>query len=322
MRRAQSILRWDRRPSLWSHAFLLVGGGESREVALHSRAGRFPEPADNAITRRRRSRTTRTRGADPNVALLSVRMDAEEAARVVARATENPNLERLRYDLFETLGFWQAFLWTRGTPNPLEQGVPNHSSSMVEYCFEEIQLDLTPGANDRNSAPEHLWNGARWWKRRLRRVRPPDRRPLRDPRPQLRGARARGALMEVIRRPPDSKRGGRVVHGRGLDRRDLARPAREAPERPLRTGRPDGVARASVRPGDPCHRGAGLFQVRGEPLQPLRAGDTVRFEANEVHWHGAGPSTFMTHLAMQEVADDGTDATWGPHVIDEEYLPD
>ena len=34
---------------------------------------------------------------------------------------------------------------------------------MVEYCFEEIQLDLTPGANDRNSAPEHLWNGARWW---------------------------------------------------------------------------------------------------------------------------------------------------------------
>jgi hypothetical protein len=34
---------------------------------------------------------------------------------------------------------------------------------LVEYRFEEIQLDLTPGANDRNSAPEHLWNGARWW---------------------------------------------------------------------------------------------------------------------------------------------------------------
>ena len=90
-------------------------------------------------------------------------MDADEAKRVTARATDSPNLERLRYDLFETLGFWQAFLWTRGTPNPLEQGVPNHSSAMVEYCFEEIQLDLTPGANDRNSAPEHLWNGARWW---------------------------------------------------------------------------------------------------------------------------------------------------------------
>jgi hypothetical protein len=89
--------------------------------------------------------------------------EPEEATRVVERATVAPNLERLRYDLFETLGFWQAFLWTRGTANPLENGVPNHSSSMVEYCFEEIQLDLTPGANDRNSAPEHLWNGARWW---------------------------------------------------------------------------------------------------------------------------------------------------------------
>jgi hypothetical protein len=30
----------------------------------------------------------------------------------------------------------------------------------------------------------------------------------------------------------------------------------------------------------------------------------------------------MTHLAMQEVADDGTDATWGPHVDDDEYSPD
>ena len=29
----------------------------------------------------------------------------------------------------------------------------------------------------------------------------------------------------------------------------------------------------------------------------------------------------MTHLAMQEVADDGSDATWGPLVTDAEYLP-
>ena len=68
--------------------------------------------------------------------------------------------------------------------------------------------------------------------------------------------------------------------------------------------------------------GAGIFQVRGEPAQPLRAGDTVRFDANEVHWHGAGPTTFMTHLAMQEVAEDGSDAVWGPHVNEDEYFPD
>jgi len=163
LRRAQSILRWDRRPSLWSHAFLLVDtGGNLREVALHSRSGAFPEPADNAITAATLEHYNNPR-VDPNVALLAVRTTPEEAAAVVARATEQPNLERLRYDLFETLGFWQSFLWTRGTGNPLENGVPVAASSLIEYCFEELQLDLTPGANDRNSAPEHLWNGARWW---------------------------------------------------------------------------------------------------------------------------------------------------------------
>jgi len=161
LRRAQSILRWDRRPSLWSHAFLIVEDG-IREVALHSRAGHFPEPADNAITKATLDHYNNST-VDPNVAILSVRMTAEEAAAVVERATKQPNLERLRYDLFETLGYWQAYMWTRGTANPLEQGVPMAASALVEYCFEALQVDLTPGANDRNSAPEHLWNSARWW---------------------------------------------------------------------------------------------------------------------------------------------------------------
>jgi quercetin dioxygenase-like cupin family protein len=65
--------------------------------------------------------------------------------------------------------------------------------------------------------------------------------------------------------------------------------------------------------------GAGLIQTRGAPVEPIRAGDTVHFEPNEDHWHGAGPSSFMTHLAMQEIADDGSDAVWGEHVSDAEY---
>jgi hypothetical protein len=161
LRRAQGVLRWDRRPSLWSHAFLLVEEG-IREVALHSRAGHFPEPADNAITPATLDHYADAR-RDPNVALLALELSDEEAASVTERATTKPNLERLRYDLFESLGFWQAYLWTRGTPNPLENGVPMAASAMVEYCFEAIRIDLTPAASERNSAPEHLWNSARWW---------------------------------------------------------------------------------------------------------------------------------------------------------------
>ena len=63
--------------------------------------------------------------------------------------------------------------------------MPKAASALVEYCFEEIQLDLTPGANDRNSAPEHLWNGARWWSEAFGEFDRPIHGPLRGPRPAL-----------------------------------------------------------------------------------------------------------------------------------------
>ena len=34
---------------------------------------------------------------------------------------------------------------------------------------------------------------------------------------------------------------------------------------------------------------------------------------------GAAPDRFMTHLALVEVDHEGTSATWGEHVTDEEY---
>ena len=65
--------------------------------------------------------------------------------------------------------------------------------------------------------------------------------------------------------------------------------------------------------------GIGLAQRRGGPVEVIRPGDRVFFEAEEDHWHGAAPNRFMTHLAMFEVDDDGNSATWGEHVTDEEY---
>ena len=65
--------------------------------------------------------------------------------------------------------------------------------------------------------------------------------------------------------------------------------------------------------------GVGLAQRRGGPIAVIRPGDRVFFEPGEVHWHGAAPNRFMTHLAMVVVDDDGNAATWGDHVTDEEY---
>jgi len=64
--------------------------------------------------------------------------------------------------------------------------------------------------------------------------------------------------------------------------------------------------------------GAGRVQVWGGPIQEIRAGDTVWFEPGEKHWHGAGPKTAMTHIAMQEALD-GSPVDWLEKVSDEQY---
>jgi quercetin dioxygenase-like cupin family protein len=65
--------------------------------------------------------------------------------------------------------------------------------------------------------------------------------------------------------------------------------------------------------------GMGVAQSRGGPIEVIRPGDRVFFEAGEVHWHGAAPNRFMTHLAMHQADDQGNAVTWGEHVTDEEY---
>jgi quercetin dioxygenase-like cupin family protein len=65
--------------------------------------------------------------------------------------------------------------------------------------------------------------------------------------------------------------------------------------------------------------GVGLCQRRGGPIEVIRPGDRVFFEPGEVHWHGAAPTRFMIHIAIQQADDEGNVVTWGDHVTDEEY---
>jgi quercetin dioxygenase-like cupin family protein len=64
--------------------------------------------------------------------------------------------------------------------------------------------------------------------------------------------------------------------------------------------------------------GAGRVQSWGGPIQEIRAGDTIFFSPGEKHWHGAGPNTAMSHIAMQEALD-GVTADWLEKVSDEQY---
>jgi len=64
--------------------------------------------------------------------------------------------------------------------------------------------------------------------------------------------------------------------------------------------------------------GCGRVQHEGGPLEEIRPGDVVLIPAGEKHWHGASPTTAMTHIAIQESVD-GSTVEWLEHVTDEQY---
>src|SRR4051794_34223770 len=64
--------------------------------------------------------------------------------------------------------------------------------------------------------------------------------------------------------------------------------------------------------------GAGRVQRLGAAIEEIRPGDVVWFPPGEKHWHGASPTTAMTHIAVQEALD-GKAVEWMEQVSDEQY---
>lgn len=64
--------------------------------------------------------------------------------------------------------------------------------------------------------------------------------------------------------------------------------------------------------------GAGLTQEEGKPIQEVHPGDVIVCPPGIKHWHGAAPSTAMTHLAITGVVD-GKSVDWMDKVTDEQY---
>ena len=64
--------------------------------------------------------------------------------------------------------------------------------------------------------------------------------------------------------------------------------------------------------------GCGWAQRENGPVEEIRPGDVVWFEAGEKHWHGATQTTAMTHIAITEaLGDKGVD--WLEHVTEQQY---
>ena len=64
--------------------------------------------------------------------------------------------------------------------------------------------------------------------------------------------------------------------------------------------------------------GFGRVQRLGGAIEEIRPGDVVWIEPGEKHWHGASPTTAMTHVIIVEMLD-GTVVQWLEKVTDEQY---
>ncbi len=64
--------------------------------------------------------------------------------------------------------------------------------------------------------------------------------------------------------------------------------------------------------------GCGWVQRWGGSVEEIRPGDIVWFPPGEKHWHGASPTTAMSHIAIQEALD-GKAVDWMEKVTDGQY---
>ena len=86
----------------------------------------------------------------------------------------------------------------------------------------------------------------------------------------------------------------------------------------LRARCADGLAHSSARQTLVVTAGCGFAQREGGPIEEIHPGDVIWFAPYEKHWHGATPTTAMTHIAIQEKKD-GKAVDWMEHVTDEQY---
>lgn len=131
------------------------------------------------------------------------------------------------------------------------------------------------------------------------------------------------AAMQITRGGSQPSRKGPVEYFTGSVRVD---PLFQAPE-PARVGGGHVTFEPGARTAWHTHplgqtlivtSGLGWVQTEGGPVEEVRPGDVVWFPPGEKHWHGATPSTGMTHIAIQESLN-GKNVDWLEHVSDAQY---
>jgi quercetin dioxygenase-like cupin family protein len=136
-------------------------------------------------------------------------------------------------------------------------------------------------------------------------------------------SKGRSVAMEIKRIGSQSSRRGPDEYFTGSVRID---PLFQAPD-PARVGAGSVTFEPGARTAWHTHplgqtliitSGCGWVQREGGPIEEVRPGDIVWFPPGEKHWHGATPTTGMTHTAIQESLN-GKNVDWLEKVSDGQY---
>ncbi|MGE8153153.1 hypothetical protein ACQKP5_18130 [Pseudomonas vancouverensis] len=180
LRRSQEIIRFDRGPSYWSHAFLLNGNLSTDPAQL--RGPKSPwllectlRPTSTLSDALYRDGVMPRRLAEyapadfdwnrinsiPNFAVISLGLtDAERAS--VRKAALAPESARQQLGLAALAGQWFHYLTDKGEMrNPLTLGQPMHSAAYVQMAYAAAHIDLAPSASQNTVAPEYFWSMAK-----------------------------------------------------------------------------------------------------------------------------------------------------------------
>ena len=170
VRQAQSHLRFDRLPSDWSHAAIVLSWPDGArldqvigaEVALSPEDDAQQVPERNGVTLFRLARY-RNHVRYPNLAFGTRRAaGAEERKQTAVDAVLHPLRDRARYPLWEWLGAWKAFVHG-SRDNPLVSHLAHPGAALCDYAYAAAGLDITPGAEAPDTSPETLWSTLLYW---------------------------------------------------------------------------------------------------------------------------------------------------------------
>lgn len=169
VRAQQAPIRFDRRPSDYSHAALICEWNKQRpedswgleiDPVYVAAARQFPE--HGGVTPFRLGDYQDTQQF-PNVAIIDVPVDAERNRAVVAAAC-TPMRDPIRFPLLRWLASWRAFITLpEVVPHPLLNRTPHPGAAFVAMAYEAADVTLIPGATDLQHCPELLWANAKYW---------------------------------------------------------------------------------------------------------------------------------------------------------------